>query len=42
MEEDGIENNFPATLRTRETADLFVALIIKLLKKTRPRGCGAP
>ena len=33
MEEDGIENNFPATLRTRETADLFVALIIKLLKK---------
>jgi type I restriction enzyme M protein len=32
MEEDGIENNFPATLRTRETADLFVALIIKLLK----------
>ena len=33
MEEDGIENNFPAGLRTRETADLFVALIIKLLKK---------
>jgi type I restriction enzyme M protein len=32
MEEDGIENNFPAQLRTRETADLFVALIIKLLK----------
>ena len=25
MEEDGIENNFPAHLRTRETADLFVA-----------------
>jgi len=33
MEEDGIENNFPTTLRTRETADLFMALIIKLLKK---------
>ena len=33
MEEDGIENNFPANLRTRETADLFMALIIKLLKK---------
>jgi type I restriction enzyme M protein len=33
MEEDGIENNFPAHLRTRETADLFVALIIKLLKE---------
>lgn len=32
MEEDGIENNFPATFRTRETADLFMALIIKLLK----------
>jgi type I restriction enzyme M protein len=32
MEEDGIENNFPATLRTRETADLFVTLIIHLLK----------
>ena len=32
MEEDGIENNFPVHLRTRETADLFMALIIKLLK----------
>jgi type I restriction enzyme M protein len=32
MEEDGIENNFPSHLRTRETADLFLALIIKLLK----------
>lgn len=32
MEEDGIEANFPASLRTRETADLFMALIIKLLK----------
>lgn len=32
MEEDGIENNFPAPLRTRETADLFMALIIRLLK----------
>ncbi|MFC4994244.1 type I restriction-modification system subunit M [Rubritalea tangerina] len=31
-EEDGIENNFPANFRTRETADLFMALIIKLLK----------
>lgn len=33
MEEDGIENNFPATFRTRETADLFVTLIIHLLKE---------
>ena len=32
-EEDGIENNFPASFRTRETADLFMALIIRLLKK---------
>ena len=32
MEEDGIEQNFPATLRTRETADLFLTLIIHLLK----------
>jgi type I restriction enzyme M protein len=32
MEEDGIENNFPATFRTRETADLFVTLIIHRLK----------
>ncbi|WP_444995611.1 N-6 DNA methylase [Aliikangiella sp. IMCC44359] len=33
MEEDGVENQFPATLKTRETADLFMALVIKLLKK---------
>jgi len=32
MEEDGIENNFPTTFRTRETADLFMTLIIHLLK----------
>jgi len=32
MEEDGIEKKFPANLRTRETADLFMALIIRLLK----------
>ncbi len=31
-EEDGIEQNFPAHFRTRETADLFLALIIRLLK----------
>jgi type I restriction enzyme M protein len=30
-EEDGIENNFP-TFRTNETADLFLALIVRLLK----------
>jgi len=32
MEEDGIENNFPTDFRTRETADLFLVLIIELLK----------
>ena len=32
-EEDGIENNFPAKYRTRETADLFMALILRLLKQ---------
>jgi type I restriction enzyme M protein len=28
MEEDGIETNFPAAFRTRETADLFLVLIM--------------
>jgi type I restriction enzyme M protein len=32
MEEDGIENNFPQAFRTRETADLFLLLIMTLLK----------
>ena len=32
MEEDGIEMNFPATYRTKETADLFLQLIMHLLK----------
>jgi type I restriction enzyme M protein len=32
MEEDGIESNFPATFRTRETADLFLVLIMHFLK----------
>lgn len=31
-EEDGIESNFPKHYQTRETADLFLALIIRLLK----------
>jgi type I restriction enzyme M protein len=31
-EEDGIESNFPQHFRTRETADLFLALIVRLLK----------
>jgi type I restriction enzyme M protein len=32
MEEDGIESNFPAEFRTRETADLFLVLIMRILK----------
>jgi type I restriction enzyme M protein len=32
MEEDGIEANFPANFRTRETADLFLVLLMRLLK----------
>jgi type I restriction enzyme M protein len=38
MEADGIENNFPAAVRTREPADLFLALVLQLLK---PGGRGA-
>ncbi len=32
MEEDGIESNFPSEFQTRETADLFLVLIMRLLK----------
>ncbi|NCY20818.1 SAM-dependent DNA methyltransferase [bacterium] len=32
MEEDGIESNFPAEFRTRSTAELFLVLLMKLLK----------
>lgn len=38
MEEDGIEQNFPQAFRTRETADLFLVLIMHLLK---PQGRAA-
>ncbi len=38
IEEPGIENNFPADVRTKETADLFLVLIKHLLK---PGGRGA-
>ncbi len=31
-EEDGIESNFPQKFQTRETADLFLALIVRVLK----------
>ncbi|MBJ3617509.1 N-6 DNA methylase, partial [Salmonella enterica subsp. enterica serovar Weltevreden] len=32
-EEDGIEKNFPAEMQTRETADLFLQLIVEVLAK---------
>ena len=32
QEVDGIEKNFPSAFRTRETADLFLVLMIRLLK----------
>lgn len=32
LEEDGTESNFPVGFRTKETADLFMLLIIRLLK----------
>lgn len=32
VEEDGIEQNFPREFRTRETADLFLVLIVEMLK----------
>lgn len=37
MEEDGIEKNFLSRHQTRETADLFMALIMHLLKKDTGR-----
>ncbi|NOY74399.1 MAG: SAM-dependent DNA methyltransferase [Kiritimatiellaeota bacterium] len=42
MEEDGTENNFPRNLRTRETADLFLALLIRLLKSNGRAGIVLP
>ncbi|MNQ78312.1 putative type I restriction enzymeP M protein [compost metagenome] len=33
LEESGTETNFPQEYRTKETADLFLILIVKLLKK---------
>jgi type I restriction enzyme M protein len=33
MEEPGVESNFPAHFQTKETADLFLALLVHLLKE---------
>jgi type I restriction enzyme M protein len=40
MEEDGIESNFLKKYQTRETADLFMALIMHLLKHPTQNGGG--
>lgn len=42
MEEDGIEANFPSEFRTRETADLFLVLIMRLLKEGGRAGLVLP
>ncbi len=42
MEEDGIEANYPADFRTRETADLFLVLIMKILKPGGRAGLALP
>jgi type I restriction enzyme M protein len=42
MEEDGIENNFPANYRTRETANLFLYLAIHVLKQGGRAGLVLP
>lgn len=42
MEEDGIENNFPTAFRTRETADLFLLLIIHRLRNEGRAGIVLP
>ncbi len=38
MEEDGVGADFPADLRTRETSDMFLTLIVKKLLKDGGRG----
>jgi type I restriction enzyme M protein len=38
MEEPGVEQNFPSKFQTKETADLFLALIIRLLKDNGGKG----
>jgi len=41
-EEDGIEKNFPAEMQTRETADLFLQLIIEVLRENGRAGVVLP
>lgn len=42
IEEEGIENNFPTSFRTRETADLFLVYIMKMLKPNGRAGVVLP
>jgi len=42
IEENGIENSFPSKYKTRETADLFLALIMHLLKNGGRAGVVLP
>lgn len=42
MEEDGVENNFPQAYRTRETANLFLYLLIHILKDKGRAGVVLP
>ncbi len=42
MEEDGIEANYPAEFRTRETADLFLVLLMRILKPNGRAGLVLP
>ncbi len=41
-QKDGTEKNFPKTFQTKETADLFVYLIIQMLKKNGRAGIVLP
>ena len=42
VEEDGIEKNFPGEFQTRETADLFLVLMMRLLKQSGRAGLVLP
>jgi type I restriction enzyme M protein len=38
MEDDGVGSSYPSDVRTRETADMFLTLIVKKLLKDKGRG----
>jgi type I restriction enzyme M protein len=42
IEEDGVQTNFPSSFQTKETADLFLFLIMHLLKKNGRCGIVLP